>query len=407
MRAWPVDRAELVQRNRRQAAALRRPGAKQRLRGGLLAGIARMPVRKAQTDGSRLLIVRPDHLGDVLLATPAIQALKRSRPDLSIHALCGEWAADVLSNYDEIDRVLTLPFPGFQRAPSSALAPWRLAFQTAQRLRRIGYASAIIMRPDHWWGALVAQLAGIPQRVGYDLENVAPFLTEAVEHEHKHAVEQNLRLVSSWIGRIEPAEVKLEFPLQPADRERANQVIESWQLKTVKPIVCIHPGSGTASKIWRGDKWAQVADAIAAKTGRSIVFTGTRSEADLVREIAGDMSADAICIAGETSIGQLAALYRRARAVLGPDSGALHLAAAVGTPTVALFGPADPVEFAPWGDPRHHAVVTADIGCRPCRILDWRHDESGYHPCVRDISVVQVIEAAQRVMRANQRPELA
>ena len=119
------------------------------------------------------------------------------------------------------------------------------------------------------------------------------------------------------------------------------------------------------------------------------------------------MSADAICIAGETSIGQLAALYRRARAVLGPDSGALHLAAAVGTPTVALFGPADPVEFAPWGDPRHHAVVTTDIGCRPCRILDWRHDESEYHPCVRDISVVQVIEAAQRVMRANQRPELA
>lgn len=396
-----MDRTQLVIRNKRLAAEMRRAGFKQQLRDQILAGIARIPVAQARLDSERLLIVRPDHLGDVLLSTPAIQALKRSRPDLCIHALCGEWAADVLANYDEIDRVLTLPFPGFQRASSSALGPWRLAVQTARRLRRIGYASAIIMRPDHWWGALVTHLAGIPQRIGYDVENVAPFLTQVIEHKHIHAVEQNLRLVSSWTGDLVGSDVKLAYPVPAADREYARQLIDGWRIQADKPLVCIHPGSGAASKFWRADKWAQVGDAIAADFGASIVFTGTKSEAALVDETAADMSADAIGIAGETSIGQLAALYARSRAVFGPDSGALHLAAAVGTPTVALFGPADPQEFAPWGDPRLHEVVSVDIGCRPCRILDWRNDDAKFHPCVRDISVEQVIEAAQRVLSAK------
>ena len=401
-----MNRAALVRRNQRLAAEQRRAGFKQRLRNRILAGIARLPVARAR-DGGGLLIMRPDHLGDVLLSTPAIQALKRSRPELRIDVLCGQWAADVLANYDEIDRVLTLPFPGFERASGSALAPWQLALLTARRLRRIGYASAIIMRPDHWWGALVAYLAGIPQRVGYDLENVAPFLSEALAQEYSHAIEQNLRLVSPWTGRMNAADLKLDFPLQAADREYAAALIKSWKIDAEKPIVCIHPGSGAASKIWRSDKWARVADELAAQYGAAIIFTGTRSEAALADEIAAAMSAPATSIAGATSVGQLAALYARSRAVLGPDSGALHLAAAVATPTVALFGPADPLEFAPWGDRRRHEVVTAAIGCRPCRILDWEKDDSEFHPCVRDISARQVMEAAQRVLSVDQQPRPA
>lgn len=404
MKAWPVDRAELVRRNRRRADELQRAGIKQRLRDGILAGIARFPVSAARAGGERLLVVRPDHLGDVLLSMPALQALKRSHPDLSIHVLCGEWAADVLASADEIDRVLTLPFPGFQRASTSALSPWRLAIQTARRLRKVGYASAIVMRPDHWWGALVTHLAGIPQRIGYDFENVTPFLTEVVDYKPGHAVEQNLRLVSSWTGALDAAAVRLEYSLQATDQAYMADRIDSWQIEMDKPIVCIHPGSGAASKIWPADKWMQVADQIAALFGTAIVFTGTASEAALVNEIAAGMEAETICIAGETSVGQLAALYARSRAVLGPDSGALHLAAAVGTPTVTLFGPADPQEFAPWGDTRFHEVLTSNIACRPCRILDWRNDDLAYHPCVRDISVNQVIEAAQRVLRSDPQP---
>ena len=393
-----MDRAALVKRNQRRAAALRRPSLKRRLRDRALSFAARVPVVGARSPAERTLIIRPDHLGDVLLSTPAIQALKRSRPDMSIHVLCGEWAADALARYDEIDRVLTLPFPGFQRVESSALAPWLLAAQSARRLRRIGYGSAIIMRPDHWWGALVAHLAGISQRVGYGLDPVAPFITDIFEFKHQHAIAQNMRLVSPWTGSLDAADVKLEFPLQATDREYASQLIDNWRIEAARPIVCIHPGSGAASKLWRAEKWTQVADHLAAECGASIVFTGTASEVELVDEIAAGMQAVAYSAAGETAVGQLAALYARSRAVLGPDSGALHLAAAVGTATVALFGPADPLEFAPWGDARRHTVLTSDIGCLPCRILDWRSDDLRYHPCVGDITVQQVIEAARRAL---------
>ena len=208
-------------------------------------------------------------------------------------------------------------------------------------------------------------------------------------------------------GTVNSADIKLEYPLQAADREYVDSLIDSRRVAAGKPLVCIHPGTGADSKLWRAEGWAQVADRIAADYGASIVFTGTPSEVELVIETEAAMATAALSVAGQTSIGQLAALYARSRAVMGPDSGALHLAAAVGTPTVALFGPADPREFAPWGDPRSHVVITTDIACRPCRILDWRTDNMAYHPCVRDITGQQVLEAARRVMSSQQRPEPA
>ena len=396
-----LDRETLVARNQRMADAFRRPSAKHRLRDHLLSAIAKVPVIGQQPDSQRLLIIRPDHLGDVLLCTPAIQALKRMRPETSIHVLCGELSAEVLANYREIDRVLTLPFPGFERSNTSSPGAWRLAWRTARMLRAIGYDCAIVMRPDHWWGALVVYLAGIGQRVGYDISNVAPFLTTARKFEHCHAVEQNMKLVETWMGETMSGDIQLQFPLQATDREYVEQTLSDWNIPDDKDVICIHPGSGAASKIWSVDNFAQVADLLASKFDAAIVFTGTASESDLVSEIAGKVKQDSYVLVGATTVGQLAALYERSLVVLGPDSGAMHLAAAAHTPTVTLFGPADPVEFAPWGDPCRHAVVTSDIACRPCRILDWRHDNPAYHPCVNDIAVEQVMEAASRVLSAK------
>jgi len=107
------------------------------------------------------------------------------------------------------------------------------------------------------------------------------------------------------------------------------------------------------------------------------------------------------CItAGDTGVGSLAALFERCAIVLGPDSGPLHLAVAAGAPTVTLFGPADPVEFGSWGSSARHAVLSSNIGCRPCRVLDWGGDDPKYHPCVREISTARVLDAARRAMNA-------
>jgi lipopolysaccharide heptosyltransferase II len=398
-----LDRAALVLRNRRMAEAFHTVPLKHQVRRVILQLVSAAPVPAVKAPlVERFLLVRPDHLGDVLLTTPAIHALRAARPHAEIHVLVGHWSAEVVAGYPEVDMVLTLPFPGFSRSPKTNWrAPYELLVNSARHLRRIGYSSAVILRPDHWWGAALAKLAGIPERVGYDLPDVAPFLTKAVQHEHQHAVVQNLKLMEKWTGKSEPESSQYYFPVEAFDRAYIDGYLREWGIEPKQPIFCIHPGTGTWVKHWEEDKWAAAADILIEQLDARVVMTGSQHELPLVRRITGQMKHEAVITAGDTRIGQLAALFSRARVVLGPDSGPLHLATAVGVPTVALYGPADPVEFGSWGSSDKHIILTSDIGCRPCRVLDWAGDAPEDHPCLREISVARVLEAARRAAQST------
>lgn len=396
------DREALVLRNRSMAAAFHAVPLKHRIRSAALALAAELPIPQARKTTDRILLLRPDHLGDVLLTTPAIHALRRAHPQAELHALVGPWSANVLANLPELDAVLTLPYPGFSRSDKvDWRSPYKLVAESARILRRIGYDTAIVLRPDHWWGALLAHLAGIPRRIGYNTPNVAPFLSEAIEHRHEHAVIQNARLVEPLTGALEAHDLPLDFPVAAEDRAWVTGYLEEWGVEQGTPLIAIHPGSGAWVKAWDEAKWAAVADALAAQLDGLVVLTGSDRELPVCQRIAARMKHPACILAGDTGIGTLAALFQRCAVVLGPDSGPLHLAVAVDAPTVALFGPADPVEFGSWGSGERHKVLTSDIGCRPCRVLDWGSDDPAFHPCVRDITTARVLDAARRVMRHN------
>ncbi len=384
---------------------MHQPSALHRTRDIFLACLAKLPLPQQVASSNRVLVIRPDHLGDVLLMRPALQFIKRQRPQIELHVICGAWAAQALVGCAEVNVALTLDFPGFQRQRAARTRnPYLLALDSARKLRRVGYDSALIMRPDHWWGAMLAYLAGISQRVGYAHASGAPFLTRHMRHQQEHAVLQNLHLAQFWLG-ADDAEHEGNIDLTMAVDATATAAVEQLHseqlISAEQPIVCIHPGSGMTSKLWQPRKWAQVADDITGQRAAAVIFTGSRAEQALVDDIASQMQAKSYSVAGKTSVSQLAALYRRASLVLGVDSGAMHIAAAAGCPTVTLFGPADPIEFAPWGDAHKHQTVTATIACRPCRILDWGDDALENHPCVRDISVSQVLVAAQRALAAS------
>lgn len=393
----------MVLRNRSMTNAFHTKPVKHHLRRAILkiaAAVPLPPIRKPEQE--RILLIRPDHLGDVLLTTPALHALRKAKPDAEIHLLVGAWSAEVLGNYDELDLVLTLPFPGFTRtAKGQWYSPYQLIVQSAYQMRRIGYTSAVILRPDHWWGAMLAKFAGIPERIGYDLPDTLPFLSHPVKFEPVHTVMQNLRLIEHWTGKIKAEESIFRFPVQDNDQAFVREYLEKHGVQLGEAILCIHPGSGTEVKQWQEASWARVADLLSEQLNARVIFTGSQNELPLTQRIVQHMKQPALIAAGDTRIGQLAALYQRARLVLGPDSGPLHLAVAVGTPTVALFGPADPAEFGSWGTTYKHAVLTAEIGCRPCRILDWSGDDPQFHPCVREISITQVLEAAHTVTRRD------
>jgi heptosyltransferase-2/heptosyltransferase-3 len=391
-----LDRAKLAERNRHLTVFQHQLTWQEKLRRQILVAYTGLPRPQLEKPvRGTFLLIRPDHLGDMLLTTPAIRALKEALPSSRLVGLAGAWSADVLAAYPEIDMVLTLPFPGFTRQPKEGLlTPYTMAWNWALKVRQLRAETAIILRPDHWWGALLAYMAGIPRRIGYDLPDVRPFLTHRVPYVKRHAVLQSMRLVQDWTKPVPRADIDYSFPVAEADRQFIRDVLTTAQVPATAPIIVIHAGAGTPIKQWSPENWAMVADRLASKLQATVVFTGSDREHNLIFQIMDKMKQRTVSLAGDTNVAQLAALYERATVALGADSGPLHLAVASGTPTVHLYGPADPDEFGPWGNPTRQIVLTSDIGCRPCRILDWPGDNPVNHPCIRDIKPQRVYEAA-------------
>ncbi len=398
----PSERARLATRNRRLTEYQHRLTRSELVRRDLLRIYASLPAPRTQRAiPGTFLIIRPDHLGDNLLTIPSVLALTAANPRARLIGLTGDWAAPVMAAYPAIERVLTVPFPGFTRAPKGRLwEPYLLAWRWAGQVRALRAEVALIMRPDHWWGALLAYLAGIPVRVGYDLPDVTPFLTRSIPFARGHVVRQCLRLVEAWTGVVPDAAVRYTFPIDPFDVTTISDRLAAKGLASDTPFFVIHAGAGTPIKRWKPEHWALVADRLSERLNARVLFTGSDAEHPQIARIMAGMRGHGISLAGETNVGQLAALYSRARVVIGSDSGPLHLAVASGVPTVHLYGPADPDEFGPWGDPRRQIVLTSGIGCQPCRILDWPGDNPANHPCIHDITPYQVIEAAMDAIRA-------
>jgi lipopolysaccharide heptosyltransferase II len=332
-----------------------------------------------------ILVVRPDHLGDVLLATPVARVLQEALPDAQIDWLVGPWSVPMARAASIGGEVLTLDFPGFTRQPKrSAVEPYALLLREAARLRTRSYDAALILRPDHWWGAMLVALAGMPRRFGFAVRESRPFLTDTLPIPTGHAVVANqalARLAALRLGGTVPDRAVTRepaFPIAAADAAWA----DAWRRRTDgqtpgangagrqgRTLVAIHPGTGAPVKNWLAECWAEVARELQVRHGARVVLTGGPGERVLIEEISSRVEPRPATLAGETTVGQLAALFSRCVLVVGGDSGPLHLAAAVGTPTVRLYGPTDVREFGPWPPSDRHVALVAGLPCQPCRNL--------------------------------------
>jgi len=348
----------------------------------------------------------------MLFTIPAVRHLRQVWPAARLTMLCGPWAQTIAERNPYLDEVLICQFPWFSRQPrKSFLDPYWLLREEARRLRERAFDLAIVMRFDHWWGAWLSCWAGIPCRLGYDIPEVAPFLTQAVPYaQGRHEVLQNLALAEAATGSSANADSgRLEFSPTAEEVETAQRLLASAGVQSEDRLVCVHPGAGAPVKLWDNRAWAQVIQALMREYGVKVILSGGPGEASLLRElesllVAGLDSGEAARVtnlAGRTNLGQLAAVMQRCRLVMGVDSGPLHLAVAVGTPTLHLFGPADARLFGPWGDPQRHLVVTSPLGCAPCNRMDYAPAELDNHPCMRNITVESVLAAARRLLDAG------
>ena len=319
----------------------------------------------------RVLLVRPDHVGDVLLTSPAVAAVRRALPQAHLTYLVGPWGAEVARHGPEVDRLETVPFPGFSRRPKpNALQPYLLLWHTARRLRRASYDLALILRPDHWWGALLALVAGIPARAGFDTPETRPLLTAARHLDPtEHAVEQALGLVRFAGLSVDGTPDRPVFRLTEREQLAAAQRFASWGLDQ-RQVVALQPSAGAALKSWPVVRWARLADELAG-LGLAVLLVGGPDDGRLLGAIQARMRAPAAALAHGQELGDSAAIYARCQLVVGLDGGAAHLAHAVGTPSVRLYGPASPSVFGPWPpSANQHVLITDQLACVPCGHLE-------------------------------------
>jgi heptosyltransferase-2/heptosyltransferase-3 len=365
----------------------------------------------------RILVIKPDHLGDVLLATPALRQLRQNHPQAQIVALVNPSSAVILQSNPDLDGLLTVPFPGFVRQPippapsqralpgSRLLAPYVMLFRYAALVRAGNFDAALLFRDDHWWGAALALLAGIPQRIGYAFPASRPFLTSALAwNPQQHVAAQALAVAAAADEKRQAAyspsthPSSLRFAPAPADIAWATDWLAQHGVRPDERLVVIHPGTGGPTKHWRGERWATVATMLTAQPDLRIVLTGGPAEESLVNAVAAAMQQTTLTLAGQTSIGQLAALLGRAALVLGVDSGPLHLAVSQGVPTIHLFGPSDQERFGPWGDPARHRIVRAGLWCSPCGVFSACPRHTDPPECMEAITVADVIRTARSLL---------
>lgn len=386
--------------------------------------------RRAEHPPKRVLLIKPDHLGDLLLATPALADLRRSFPAAEIHALVGPWSRLIWERSPELDAIDELPFPGFDRSArpgkglwrwAGVLRPYLLLAKYALLLRRRHYDAALILRDDHWWGAALAVLAGVPHRIGHAHPLCAPLLSDAQPYvPREHVSRQALALVErlAVVAAEGGGERQSEFahandevavspallgvpPLHFAPTPEERTWAEGWIAERLRPgerLLVIHPGTGGPTKHWPEERWPAVLDALARLPGSRLLLTGGPGEAELVGRIAQRVSHPPLTLAGQTSVGQLAALLGRAALVLGVDSGPLHIAVSQGVPTLHLFGPSDHERFGPWGDPARHVVLRAGLFCSPCGVFSHCPRGTAGPECMDAIEVVAVVAAAWRLL---------
>lgn len=343
---------------------------------------------RAALDGSpirRIGVFRALMLGDLLCATPALRALKAGWPDAELTLIGLPWTAPLAARLPAVDRFEA--FPGHpalpEIEPDTAAWPGFVA-----RQRAAGYDLLVQL---HGSGGIVNEmlagfsarrLAGFVEPGGYCADPVlhAPWPGQGHEILRLLAATDHLGLARRGL--------RLDFPVGDADRAALARAVPELS----EPFVCVHAGSQLPSRRWPAERFAAVADELAAR-GLRIVLTGSSNEAPLVASVAARMRHPALDLTGRTDLWTLGALIERAALLVANDTGVVHVATALGTLSVAVSSGADVARWAPLERDRH-PVLWHDVPCRPCghRVCPTAHE------CARGVGVDAVVERASRLL---------
>jgi lipopolysaccharide heptosyltransferase II len=344
----------------------------------------------------RILCVRLDNLGDVLMTTPALRALRQSRPGCEITLLASRAGAGVAAHIPEIDDAIVYEAP-WVKVAQPALASRELEMRACLQAR--GFDAAVIFTvysQSALPAALLCHLADIPLRLAHCRENPYHLLTDWVPETDpseriRHEVRRQLDLVAT-IG-AHSADERLSMRISAEDRLRGMLRLAEAGIDPGRPWLVVHPGATAPSRRYSPERFGEAAGRLAEIFNCAVAVTGDASErglADLVRREAG---AAARSLAGALSLAEFAAVIASSPLLVSSNTGAVHIAAAVGTPVIDLYALTNP-QHTPWLVP--HRVLSNDVPCRNCyQSVCPRGDNA----CL-DVGVDEVIAAACELWNA-------
>jgi lipopolysaccharide heptosyltransferase II len=348
-----------------------------------------------------LLAVRLDTIGDVLMTTPALRALRESAPERRLTLLTSRSGAAVARLVPEVDDVMVYEAPWMKASgePGDPAAD----LEVVRRLEARGFDAAVIFTvysQSSLPAALLCRLARIPLRLAHSRDKPYALLTDWVRESEpqlgvRHEVRRQLDLVAHAAASTGDERLSLRVPPEASAAMRAR--LGEAGIAPEGPWAVMHPGASAESRRWPAEAFAEAARVLWDEDGVRVVITGDDSERGLASRIAG-MNPGTVTLAGELSIPELAALIELSPLLVAGNTGPVHLAAAVGTPVVDVYALTNP-QHQPWLVPSR--VLSHDVPCR------WCHSSvclTGHHDCIEKVSPADVVRAARALTAGRLTP---
>jgi predicted lipopolysaccharide heptosyltransferase III len=348
------------------------------------------PSRWNWADVKRVLLVRLRSIGDTVLATPCLYALKRFVPGAQVDILLEDWVAPLLNGFEHVDNIITL-----QRKSTTSRA------RVARQLRANRY-DVVYNLHGGTTATLLTRASGAKHRVGYAdyqysrlHQHQAPSSASLWDRRKTHSVEQQLALLG-WTGVPVTDRPATRLPITESADKAVSARLQSSGLHQESDLVLIHPTAAFDTKQWSTEKFARLIEMLASQSLKSVVIT-TESEAGVAAHLKQEASVPFPAFTN-LSLPEVTALAARARLFVGNDSGIAHIAAAVGAPAVVIFGSSNVDHWRPWATAPAE-VVREELDCQPCH--GYYCEKFSQPECIQRVPVTKVFAAVERVLRES------
>jgi ADP-heptose:LPS heptosyltransferase len=346
----------------------------------------------------RILVLRLERIGDLLMTLPALADLRTLVPAAEIDLIVGSWNADLARAIDPVTRVASVDAAWLARESQGGTLPSLI--RAARRWRHTPYDLAINFEPDIR-SNLMLRVSGAAWTAGYQSGGGGSLLDIAIDYDDRaHTTDNARRLVSTVFQSAVPEDVSPTLVVPSASHQNASRLLGDAD----GPLIGIHASGGRAIKQWPPERFSEVGRRLVDATGARIVLTGGPRDRDLVEAVKTALPpSHVVDIAGHVDLLTLAGILERLDLLITGDTGPMHLAVAVGTPVVAVFGPSDPARYGPRGP--YDRVVRVDLPCSPCNRIRLPPERCvGHTPdCLAVIGPERVVEAARAVLDESAR----